>query len=489
MKNKLHRMILLVLAFVFVLQISITGAKADNDAPPVPVYFDLPSKVNTIKVGLCFGSGALGEAQFVSDSGFSFGYYDNARTFHALGTTTTTRLSVQGDIGFELDDGMYLGPWHMILNNVYSSYEEAFAASGTLWGGFPGYINGEYRVMVGAYADEAATNKEISRRKLDATAFTGSGNSVLISETGTPELRLMYDDESGRNFAICPNSANTSFKENMYPGGFEFYRNGQKVSVINYVGLEDYVRGVLPYEMHGDWPVEALKAQASCARTYAINNLNSYSEMGFDVRNDTYSQMYCGITGTTSGTDNASDLTDGQFVRYRGAVCKVYYMSSDGGATESSANVFGEKRAYLSGTKDPYENDVEFYNKSWTFELWPENVAYRLNRYDYNLGEVTEIETVNSALGNVIELKVSDSDGKTVIINGEDCFREMSLNSVRYSVEKQTNDKDETLFVFKGNGWGHNCGMSQWGAYSMAHNHNADCAAIINFYFSGAYLG
>lgn len=489
MRNTLHRMILFALIISVVLQLSIIEAKADNDAPPMPVYFDLPSAVNIIKVGLCYGSGALGEAQFVSDGGFSFGYYDYARLFHALGSTAVNCISVQGDIGFELDDGMYLGPWHMMLNNVYSSYEEAYAASQNLWGGFPGYINGQYRVMVGAYADESATNKEISRRKLDAIAFTGSSDSILISETDTPELRFMFDKKSGRNFAIRPNSANTSFNENVYPGGFGIHRTGQKVSVINYVGLEDYVKGVLPYEMHGDWPVEALKAQAACARTYAINNLNSYSDLDFDVRNDTYSQMYCGITGTTSGTDSASDFTAGMFVRYRGAMCKVYYMSSDGGATESSANVFGERRAYLSGTKDPYENDVEFYNKSWTFELWPENVAYRLNRYDYNLGEVTEIETVDSGLGNVVELKVSDSDGKTAIIKGEDCFREMSLNSIRYRVEKQTNDKDETLFVFIGNGWGHNCGMSQWGAYSMAYNHNADCTAIINFYFSGAYIG
>ena len=57
---------------------------------------------------------------------------------------------------------------------------------------------------------------------------------------------------------------------NAYCGDFEFMRSGYRLAVINYVGLEDYVKGVLPYEMNGEWPLEALKAQAVCARTIKV---------------------------------------------------------------------------------------------------------------------------------------------------------------------------------------------------------------------------
>lgn len=90
-------------------------------------------------------------------------------------------------------------------------------------------------------------------------------------------------------------------------------------------------------------------------------------------------------------------------------------------------------------------------------------------------------------MGNVIELEIKDMSGNAVNISGEDCFRKMGLNSLHYSVSKQTVD-DETMFVFEGGGWGHNCGMSQWGAYSMAYNYGADCNKIIDFYFNGAYI-
>ena len=92
-------------------------------------------------------------------------------------------------------------------------------------------------------------------------------------------------------------------------------------------------------------------------------------------------------------------------------------------------------------------------------------------------------------MGNVIELEIKDVDGKTISISGEDCFRELGLNSLHYRVSKQTNEDGETVFVFEGGGWGHNCGMSQWGAYSMAHDHGADFNDIIDFYFNGAYIG
>lgn len=488
-----HKRILSVLICAVILTVFSSYTFADSAEAPAPAYFDIEQSVETIKVGLNSGATALYEAKLLNEigSGYTLGFYDYARVFHDLGHTTCTALSMRGDVGFILPDETKVGPYHIILNAVYGSFDEAKGVADSLWGGFPAYIYGEYRVLVGAYANESKTYKAISKRGMDASAFTGSEFSVLVAETDTSELQFLYDVGDNTRLAVRPIGADkpvTWFNGNAYYGDFEYMRSGNALTVINYVGLEDYVKGVLPYEMSSDWPLEALKAQAVCARTYALNNINTYCDRGFDLRNDTYSQVYRGITGTTESTDKATELTSGTLLRYRGALCKVYYMSSDGGSTDSSANVFSQRRAYLKGTVDPYEGGIEFYNKAWKNELKSETIVYRLSRYGYELGEIVEINAIYSDMNNVIELNITDVNGKTVNFYGEDCFRVMRLNSLHYNISKLT-DEDETVFVFEGGGWGHNCGMSQWGAYSMAHDHGASCDDIIDYYFNGAYIG
>ena len=489
-----RKMLIYILILAVVVSALPSVASADGEDAPAPAYFDIEQRVQTIKVGLNSGSSALYEAGLLNKtgSGYALGYYDHARVFHELGYTDCAALSLRGDVGFVLPDDAKVGPYHMLLNAVYGSFEEAKSAADGLWGGFPAYIDGQYRVLVGAYANESKTYKAINERGMDAQAFTGSSFSVLAAETDTWELNFLYDNGQNTKLSVRPAGADkpeTWFGGNAYYGDFEFIRSGDRLAVINYVGLEDYVKGVLPYEMNGEWPLEALKVQAVCARTYALNNINAYCDSGFDLRNDTYSQVYRGITGTTENTDNAAELTAGKLVRYRGAVCKVYYMSSDGGSTDSGANVFSQRRAYLSGTVDPYEDGIEFYNKTWKSELRSESIVYRLSRYGHELSEIEEINAVHSDMGNVIELEIKDINGKTIRISGEDCFRALGLNSLHYRVSKQENEESEAVFVFEGGGWGHNCGMSQWGAYSMAHVHGASCNEIIDFYFNGAYIG
>ena len=494
MSNTVKKLIAFALTACLTLAAAPTANAAEAEAP-APAYFDLPVTVDTIRVGLNFGSSALYEAKLLNSvgSGYLFGYFDYSRQFHELGKTEVTALSMRGDNGFTLPDGMVVGPWHMVLNKQFKDFDSAKEFASALWGGFPGYIDGEYKVLVGAYADEAKTLTAIKSRSLDAKPFTGSKYSILAAETDTSELQFLLDVGEGTNLAVRPVSssekAETWFAGNAYHGDFQYVRTGSSLTVINYVDLEDYVMGVLPYEMHGDWPQEALKAQGTCARTYAMNNINAYIDRGFDVRNDTYSQVYRGVTGTTESTNMAAAATAGEYVRYRGSVCKVYYMSSDGGATDSSANVFSQKRAYLSGVKDDNEKNIEYYNKSWKTELYDANVLYRLALSDYELDDIANIKATKSDMGNVIQLVFNDTNGKTVTLLGEDCFRIMGFNSLRYNVTSYENEQGERIWVFKGNGWGHNCGMSQWGAYAMALNKNASSKEIIDFYFSGAYLG
>lgn len=94
------------------------AANAGEAKAPAPAYFDLPVTVDTIKVGLRSGGSSVYEARLLNSvgSGYLFGYFDYARQFHELGKTEVTALSMRGDSGFTLPDGMVVGPWHMVLN-------------------------------------------------------------------------------------------------------------------------------------------------------------------------------------------------------------------------------------------------------------------------------------------------------------------------------------------------------------------------------------
>lgn len=445
--------------------LSLVQAAADEAQEPEIAHFDLPCTVTSVKVGLYSGSEALYEAGLQNYSGgYELGYYDFSRQFRKICTLDCGNISVKAD-----------DTWHVLYAKGYDSAAEATAAAKTL-GGIATYVDGQFKVAVGCFESEADAEAIASS---DGEAFKAD---VAINETDADNVLFLF--KSGRiDAALLPEGDNAKLGDYIYSGGFEFLLNDSRLTVINYVDLEDYVKGVLPYEVGGNWPSDSLKAQAVCARTYAINNINAYIDDGFDVRADTYSQVYRGLSGTTVNTDIAADDTSGCFVRYEGAICRVYYMSSSGGATESGANVFGERREYLSGVTDPYEGDEDFYNKSWKETKSEQTLLSRLRRYGYELSDIVEVTPEYSDTGNVISLVFRDSKGNTATVRQTNCYMVPGLNSMRYSVTENNG-----AFEFFGEGWGHNCGMSQWGAYSMAKNYGFTCDEIIAFYFSGAYI-
>lgn len=488
------KIFILILAAAVLLPVFPISASANKDLN-LP-YLELPVNVKNVTVALRSGSAPLYEAKLQNKvgSGYDFGYYDITRTFRKLGSTDNSDISLRGDTGFYLDDDSYVGSWHVLLSTYYADFDSALSEAKSV-GGFPAYLNGQYRVLIGAYEDSASAENAINSLNLSAEVYTGSSESVVACESDTANFLFMYDNSDGYNLAALPVSDNepaeTWYMGYYYRGGFELDRteNGT-ITVINHVDLESYVSGVLPYEMHGDWPIEALKAQAVCARSYAINNINAYSEKGYDLRSDTYSQVYRGVTESTESTAEAAQVTANEFARYKGGVCQVYYMASDGGKTENGEYTFKQRRNYLTAVEDKYENDIEYDHKSWEIKLYPLEIQYQLLKKGYDVSEICDVIATESAIGNVIGLKFADKNGTEIYVSGTDCFSVLGLYSVNYTVEKLNDEdnSDQIYFLFSGHGWGHNCGLSQWGAYSMAENHNKNYNEIIDFYFSGAYI-
>jgi stage II sporulation protein D len=142
---------------------------------------------------------------------------------------------------------------------------------------------------------------------------------------------------------------------------------GGGLNVVNAVGVDKYVQGVIAGEMPSSWPIEALKAQAVAARSYALSG--TVRGHGFNLYDDTRSQVYNGISGETASTNRAANATKGQVVMYGGQVARTYYSASSGGQTESIQ--FGFPGAaplpYLVGVPDPYDTTSPLHTWRKTF--------------------------------------------------------------------------------------------------------------------------
>jgi stage II sporulation protein D len=142
-----------------------------------------------------------------------------------------------------------------------------------------------------------------------------------------------------------------------YRGSLEFRPSPfGGMAVVNVLSLDDYVKGVVPGEVPSSWPVEALKAQAVAARSYAL--ATDAGGPVFDQYPDTRSQVYTGADGEQARTNAAVSDTAGEVLRYGDAIAATYFFSTSGGETEDIQNVFygAAPRPYLVGVKDPYDN-------------------------------------------------------------------------------------------------------------------------------------
>jgi SpoIID/LytB domain protein len=154
-----------------------------------------------------------------------------------------------------------------------------------------------------------------------------------------------------------------------YRGALEVRTAGRAtgLNAINAVGVDDYVRGVVPKESPASWPIEALKAQAVAARSYALASL--VRGAGYDLYDDTRSQVYGGMTAETTRTDQAVAATALRVVLYRGKVAQTFFFSTSGGHTEnnefSSLGVGQPPVPYLRGVDDPYEVDAGSPYEHW----------------------------------------------------------------------------------------------------------------------------
>lgn len=316
----------------------------------------------------------------------------------------------------------------------------------------------------------------------------------------------------------------------VYPGHMEITEERDGLLLLNEVDLEEYLKRVTPSEMPPTYELEALKAQAICARTYAWRQIqgNAYSTYGAHVDDSTNFQVY-NNTLTYDSTDAAVNETFGQLLEYNGDPIEAfYYSTSDGHGTDGSvwgadasntpylrAVTINDKAKKLDLTSnEAFENfirdeNTDAYDSDFPMFRW--NTKTTSTILDEKIGGVGRITgltiTSRGAGGYAKTLKVVGTEGSKTF-SGQSKIRSVLGNSSLvynrkdgststgwdtlpssfiYIENNGTDENQVTTFTIYGGGFGHGVGMSQNGAQGMA-KQGKTCQEILKFFYDGCGL-
>ncbi len=205
----------------------------------------------------------------------------------------------------------------------------------------------------------------VSMGSISDTYITVKANGATLTVADSTGTAVYSSTEPFAVHPVCGGKASTCLNGKYnYNGDFELrpaYSKSGYITVINYVDIEDYVKGVIPYEFSPGWPAETLKAASVASRTQVMSSVSGgvYAQFGMDLVADDGTQLYLGrCTYSDSyfaATDAAVDATQGVYLTYNGSLCVTSYSACDGGMTKSSYEVFGTDYPYLAAKEDPYE--------------------------------------------------------------------------------------------------------------------------------------
>ena len=210
------------------------------------------------------------------------------------------------------------------------------------------------------------------------------------------------------------------------------YRGDLRVSVVDgtlqvvdYVGLDAYLLGVVPGEVPMEWPAEALKAQAVAARSYALASF--VKGRPWDLYADVRSQVYYGVEREAPSTSAAVQATRGEILTYGGKVVTAFYYSSSGGRTAASEDVFGVPFAYLQSFDDPWDALSPYHR--WQPRVF---TAAALAKAFGLPSTIADVSSVQTASGRPATVQLTTRDGSTVQLRAADVRARLGLRSTAF---------------------------------------------------------
>jgi len=302
-----------------------------------------------------------------------------------------------------------------------------------------------------------------------------SGETIMVNDITLPYDRLVISPSEKGILKVNGKS---------YRGMIRIQESADgRMDVINVLGLEEYLYGVVPKEMSPRWHSEALMAQAIVARSYAIYQSGKNKNKDYDVYSTVYSQVYGGRNAESEYSNRAVDGTRGKVLLYGNQPVLAYFHSNSGGRTEDANNVWTAAVPYLKGIPDSYSTDAP--NYLWTLFLSLDEIKNALNKHGVDIDDIYEVAAVEvSPSGRVKKVGILHGGGK-IILTGNN-FR-IKVNPTIIKSTLFTMTREGSGIRFEGRGYGHGVGLSQWGAYVMAKK-GYTCKDILKHYYSGVKI-
>lgn len=387
--------------------------------------------------------------------------------------------------------------------------------------------------MVVSYDETSHTHTPVFQTaETTITVKNVGGKAIILSKSGTP----LY---SGSDVVyIRGNNNSLKYKSKIYIEVIKLQCKDGLLRVINFLSLENYIKGVLPREIFPSWPEEALKTAAIVARTFAISSLSGkHKNYGCDVCTTTCCQVFGGNGDNEDPRTNAAiDATKNIVVAYGNKTALTVYTSSTGGHTESSSGAWGSSQEgypYLAGVAVPFETPEEYPNGKWTKTISSAELKTYLNsKYGGKLtGDIAKIETEHADTGYCRKITVTDTNGNAISAKASGGVRDFLakyIHSAKFTIKPNYYEEGSTLSVLSGDGtvqkranlpsgsitvmragsenpvplyrfsapcsftidgygYGHGVGLSQYGSMTLA-KLGKTYEEIIATYFPGTYL-
>lgn len=289
----------------------------------------------------------------------------------------------------------------------------------------------EDSIRIGLYYDSTVVNKVILKSKTKMyvgnvinqkfeTKLEVNSNSTLVLEVDSSSnnyIKIWVDgkliDGIEGIVQIIPEynenkEQRLTVNNSEYRGIIEVQRKSGGLRVINILSMQQYLYSVVPSEIESNSHIEAIKAQAVAARTYAVSQMNRHRDNEFDLCATTHCQMYRGTSWERSRSNQAVDETDGIVIRYNGQLISAFYFATSGGHTENVENVWSGNYPYLRGVKDEYEPKTDPWTKTYTRK----ELENLLENKGVNIGTLKSIKTDYTESGRVLKMTFVGTDGE-----------------------------------------------------------------------------
>ncbi len=274
-----------------------------------------------------------------------------------------------------------------------------------------------------------------------------------------------------------------------YRGDIKLLPVGGRLYVVNMIDIEDYIKGILYNEISNFWPIEAIKAQAIVARTYALYSIkqNKLANRSYDLDATDRSQVYTGRNAERYRLSKAVDETKGLILECPdGKILPAFYHACCGGMTESANALWNVDLPCLKPVQCPFCKSSPHFH--WAYNISQMDITNKLRTslgMGFNEYIISIIPLGYTTSGRIKGLKLTTDMGNEYTISGKDFRAKLGAKNIRstnFSVALKNGE-----FAFDGKGWGHGVGMCQWGAYEMAKK-GYDFKEILGYYYPSSKI-